>query len=139
MSRKKKAPQPAAAKKRSKGRNRGSRTKKVDPLKYWGTHEALPAPSEHVTSSPNPVAAVDSLGRPPIPGHENAAKHYFSLVYERSANLAVALAAAGGLGEWESHPLGPAPRADDTGTADDAEANSGAEGSQASNDASDQA
>jgi len=109
VSRKKKAQKAETPKnKRGKSRNRGNRTKKVDPVKYWGAHDALPAPSEHVTSSPSPVAAVDSLGRPPIPGHENAAKHYFSLVYERSANLAVALAAAGGLSEWESHPLGPA-------------------------------
>ena len=38
-----------------------------------------------------------SLGRAPIPGQENASRHYFSLVYERAALLAGALAAAGDL------------------------------------------
>ena len=102
------ASQGSQAKKRSKGRNRG-RGKRVDPEKYWGTLEALPAPSEHTTASPDPSVVITSLGRPPIPGHENASKHYFSLVYDRAANLAVALAAAGRLDDWENHPLGPEP------------------------------
>jgi hypothetical protein len=33
----------------------------------------------------------------PLSGHETAAEHWFSLVYERAAVLAGALAAAGGL------------------------------------------
>ena len=40
---------------------------------------------------------VRSLGRVPLSGHETAAEHWFSLVYERAAVLAGALAAAGGL------------------------------------------
>lgn len=90
----------AGGKKRGKSRSRGGRSKKVDPVKYWGSLDALPAPSEHTTTTPNPSTLLASLGRPPVPGHENASKHYFSLVYERASNLAVALAAAGGLNDF---------------------------------------
>jgi predicted TIM-barrel enzyme len=38
-----------------------------------------------------------SLGPPPLPGHENAAEHYFAAVYDRAVTTAGALAAAGGL------------------------------------------
>ena len=38
---------------------------------------------------------IRSLGSPPLPGNAaNAAEHYFAVVYERAAGLAVALAAA---------------------------------------------
>ncbi len=88
------------AAKRGKGRGRGRRSKKIDLEKYWGVRDVLPELDEHITSSPGPSTVVDSLGRPPIPGHENASRHYFGLVYERAANLAVALAAAGGLNDY---------------------------------------
>ncbi len=94
----------AGGKKRGKSRSRGGRSKKVDPSKYWGSLDALPAPSEHTTTTPNPSTLLTSLGRPPVPGHENASKHYFSLVYERASNLAVALAAAGGLNDFAVAP-----------------------------------
>ncbi len=88
------------ANKRGKGRGRARRSKKVDLDKYWGVREVLPDLDEHTTSTPGSSTVVDSLGRPPIPGHENASRHYFGLVYERASNLAVALAAAGGLNDF---------------------------------------
>ena len=50
-----------------------------------------------IAEAPDPKAVVRSLGRVPLSGHETAAEHWFSLVYERAAVLAGALAAAGGL------------------------------------------
>ena len=38
-----------------------------------------------------------SLGPPPLPGHESIAEHYFGVVYDRAVATAGALAAAGGL------------------------------------------
>lgn len=87
------------SKKRGKGRSRGGRSKKIDLAKYWGDSTALPTHDDPVVPAGDPGAAVNSLGRPPIPGHENASVHYFNLVYDRAANLAVALAAAGGLND----------------------------------------
>ncbi len=58
---------------------------KVDPVEFWGDPAALPEPMRAI------------LGRVPLSGHETAAEHWFSLVYERAAVLAGALAAAGGL------------------------------------------
>ncbi len=45
----------------------------------------------------DPTALIRSLGPPPLPGGETAAEHYFAVVYERAAALAVALAAASDL------------------------------------------
>ena len=42
-------------------------------------------------------ALIESLGRPPVPGQETAAQRWFTLVYERAAFLAGALAVAGEL------------------------------------------
>ncbi|MGI9624152.1 MAG: hypothetical protein ACR2PK_15055 [Acidimicrobiales bacterium] len=80
------------SKRKSRGR---SRSKKVDPLKYWGDRELLTIPETFVLDTPDTSVVATSLGRPPIPGQENASKHYLSLVYDRAAALAVALAAAG--------------------------------------------
>ena len=74
-----------------------SRSKKVDPLKYWGDRELLQIPEALALQTPDTSVVATSLGRPPIPGQENASKHYFSLVYDRAAMLAGALAAAGDL------------------------------------------
>lgn len=83
---------------KKRGRSRGrSRSKKIDLVKYWGDPKSLPEAEGYQTSTPDPSVVINSLGRPPIPGHENASKHYFNLAYERATNLAVALAAAGGL------------------------------------------
>jgi hypothetical protein len=72
---------------------------KVDPKEFWGDPERLPDRIESLTHSPDVRAVLTSLGRPPLTGNETAAEHWFSMVYERAAFLAGALAAAGGLDE----------------------------------------
>ena len=67
---------------------------------FWGTVDSDEAP-DTITPSGDPAAMVTSLGPPPIPGHETAAQHYFDAVYTKAAALAVALAAASGLLEFE--------------------------------------
>lgn len=78
-----------------KSRNRNE--PKVDPVQFWGDPELLPDPISAVRSVPDVKAVVQSLGRVPLAGQETAAEHWFSLVYERAAVLAGALAAAGEL------------------------------------------
>ena len=70
---------------------------KIDPVEFWGDPEALPEPIDSIDHVPDAKAVVRSLGRVPLSGQETAAEHWFSLVYERAAVLAGALAAAGGL------------------------------------------
>ena len=82
--------------KKRKSRGRG-RSKRVDPLKYWGDRDVLVIPERIELETQDPSVVATSLGRAPIPGQENASRHYFSLVYERAALLAGALAAAGDL------------------------------------------
>ncbi|MEM7288397.1 MAG: hypothetical protein AAF480_18780 [Actinomycetota bacterium] len=82
--------------KKRKSRGRG-RSKRVDPLKYWGDRDQLVIPESFDLDTPDTAAVATSLGRAPIPGQENASRHYFSLVYDRAALLAGALAAAGDL------------------------------------------
>ncbi len=83
-------------------RRKGPRKKKVDPRVFWGDPEQLAElGSERATITTNPSAVVQSLGRPPLSGQQNAAEHYFVAVYDRAVNLAAALAAAGGLIEAE--------------------------------------
>jgi hypothetical protein len=65
---------------------------------FWGDVDAEtfePAAKIHPVDEPSVL--VRSLGPPPLPGHETAALHYFDAVYEKAANLAVALAAASDL------------------------------------------
>jgi hypothetical protein len=65
---------------------------------FWGRQPAdeEPAP-ERIRASDDPTAMVRSLGAPPLPGRERVAEYYFAAVYEKSATLAVALAAASNL------------------------------------------
>ncbi len=87
-------------KKKKGGKNQKRSTPKgpkFDPAVFWGDKELLPEPRGYNVSTDDPTATVRSLGRPPIPGSESAAEHHFALIYERSANLAMALAAAGRL------------------------------------------
>src|SRR5262249_31408125 len=63
----------------------------------WGT-AARDDDAPHLIRLPDdPAAMIKSLGPPPVPGHETAAEHYFDAVYDKAAQLAVALAAASGL------------------------------------------
>lgn len=88
---------------RSKTRRRkGSRKKKVDPRIFWGDNDGLAEiGDQRATITGNPSAVVQSLGRPPLSGQQNAAELYFSAVYDRAVGLASALAAAGDLIEAE--------------------------------------
>lgn len=70
---------------------------KIDPLEFWGDPDALPDEIDGLRHSPDVRAVLTSLGRPPMTGNETASEHWFSMVYERSAFLAGALAAAGRL------------------------------------------
>lgn len=82
--------------KKRKSRGRG-RSKRVDPQKYWGDRDTLVIPERIELETQDPSVVATSLGRAPIPGQENASRHYFTLVYERASLLAGALAAAGDL------------------------------------------
>ncbi len=89
-------------KSRNSRRRKGPRKKKVDPKVFWGDAEQLAkVPDVKATITTNPSAVVQSLGRPPLSGQQNAAEHYFAAVYDRAVNLAAALAAAGNLIEPE--------------------------------------
>ena len=72
---------------------------KIDPVEFWGEPERLPDRILGVEHSSDVRAVLTSLGRPPLTGNETAAEHWLSLVYERAAFLAGALAVAGGLDE----------------------------------------
>jgi hypothetical protein len=61
---------------------------------FWGSAQPEADPVEVIRPAEDPTAMVVSLGRPPLPGAETIAEHYFAAVYERAAALAVALAAA---------------------------------------------
>lgn len=81
-------------------KNQGGQRKpppKVDPREFWGDPELLPDRIDGIQHSPDVRAVLTSLGRPPLTGNETAAEHWFSMVYERAAFLAGALAAAGDL------------------------------------------
>lgn len=86
----------------SSGRSRKKRKKapgkkKFDAVAFWGTAESVPTPDGFDSTTPDSVAVVNSLGQPPLPGHGAASPHYFKLVYDRSTQLASALAMAGGI------------------------------------------
>lgn len=86
--------------KNKRSRNaRGGTTKGQSPsgAGFWGDAAKLPAPTRDVRITEEPAAVARSLGAPPLPGHENIAEHYFTVVYERAVQTAGALAAAGGL------------------------------------------
>ena len=76
-------------------------TPKINSVEFWGDPEALPCADGIVEHSGDARALLDSLGRPPVPGQETAAGRWFTLVYERAAFLAGALAAAGELDRSE--------------------------------------
>lgn len=76
-----------------RSRNRQQRT----GADFWGDPARLPSSPGDVRMTADPAAVPRSLGPPPLPGHENAAEHYFAAVYDRAVTTAGALAAAGGL------------------------------------------
>lgn len=86
-----------------------SRSKRQDPAVYWGDPEKLPDPEYFETETPDTLAIVRSLGRAPIPG--TASEHYFTLMYDRAAQMAQLLGHAGGLDDMT--PVFPEPDEDD--------------------------
>src|SRR3954451_21189848 len=77
------------------GKGGGNRPPKpAEGKDFWG--EAVGPRPRMVgpTGVSDPSAMVRSLGKPPLPGNDNAAEHYFAVVYERAAVLAGALSAA---------------------------------------------
>jgi hypothetical protein len=72
------------------------RRRRAQGRAFWGPEDPEEQEVVEATIRPiaDPTALVASLGPPPLPGHETAAQHYFAAVYDRAANLAVALAAA---------------------------------------------
>jgi hypothetical protein len=77
----------------------GSRRNAPASREFWGVEGAdvvVEAP-EPITPADDPTAMIRSLGRPPLPGHETAAEHYFDVMYEKATSVAIALAAASGL------------------------------------------
>ena len=91
-----------------KGRRRGqpqqdhARSTGAEVVAFWGDTEALPAVRTDIRITDDPAAVPRSLGRPPLPGHEQIAEHYFTAVYDRAVATAGALAAAGGLIDAET-------------------------------------
>ena len=69
---------------------------KQKPLDLWRPVKALPEP-EPIAPAHDATALLRSLGDPPLPGQGAVAEHYLAAVVEKAANLATALAAAGGL------------------------------------------
>ena len=96
MSRKRGSQQQTKGRKKAKAKAKAKK-KAIDPVAFWGDHDKLPEIEGFEISTPDPVAVVNSLGQPPLPGHGAAAPHYFQLVYGRATQLAAALAMAGGI------------------------------------------
>jgi len=87
---------------RNRNRRRKNKKKKNDPSSFWGSTEKLAELDlPPVEISTNPAAVVKSLNRAPLSGQQNAADLYFAGIYERAANLAGVLAAAGDLIETD--------------------------------------
>ncbi len=78
----------------SNGANGNRQPKQAEIKDFWGESVAPLPQLEPPTGASNPSAMVRSLGKPPLPGNDNAAEHYFAVVYERAAVLAGALSAA---------------------------------------------
>lgn len=85
----------------SGGGNRRNRNRRPEQTQatagFWGDQSKLPPARTDVRMTDHPAAVPQSLGPPPLPGHESIAEHYFGVVYDRAVATAGALAAAGGL------------------------------------------
>jgi hypothetical protein len=103
-----------------------SRSKKQDPTVYWGDPAKLPNPESFQTETPDTLAIVRSLGRAPIPG--TASEHYFTLMYDRAANMATLLGHAGGLDDMTPLDAPVIEDDEDVNAVDADDAGSGASG-----------
>jgi hypothetical protein len=90
-----------SAGRKRRNRKRRNRSTAKATAEFWGEQGDLPAPRDDIRITRDPSAVVRSLGRPPLPGQEQAAEAYFAAVYARAVGLASALAAAGELIEPE--------------------------------------
>jgi len=75
---------------------RPARRKAVSTRDFWGH---APGPDDEpapIRPGAHPTALVESLGPLPFPGGD-VAQHYFEVVYDRAAALAVALATSADL------------------------------------------
>jgi len=99
MSRKRSNQQQSKGRSKAKAKNKRKQKQKqsLDPVAFWGDHDALPEIDGFEITTPDPTAVVNSLGQPPLPGHGAASPHYFKLVYGRATQLASALGMAGGI------------------------------------------
>jgi hypothetical protein len=88
---------PRRRKSQSRGTRSSSRHRAVAGAAFWGTHLDADADVEPINVPGDPTALVLSLGPAPLPGREMIAEHYFATVYDKSAALAIALAAAADL------------------------------------------
>jgi hypothetical protein len=81
----------------SRRAKRRSPAQVVAPTGFWGGPNVATAPPAPIHPTDEPTAVVDSLGPPPLAGHEAAASVYFAAVYGKAVGGASALAAAAGL------------------------------------------
>ena len=91
--------------KKSNSRARAPRGKVRSPRDFWGaepTDDLRPASIRpaSIRAAQHPTALIQSLGPPPLPNGA-IAQHYFEVIYERAAALAIALAASAGMSSFD--------------------------------------
>jgi hypothetical protein len=68
---------------------------------FWGPEEEEEYTVNPLRPADHPTALVRSLGPLPLPNGA-VAEHYFAVVYERAAQLAIAIATSAGLTEIDA-------------------------------------
>jgi len=94
--------------KKSSSRARTPRGKAAAKRDFWGPDDAGGAevlPPEPIRAAQHPTALIQSLGPPPLPNGA-IAQHYFEVIYERAAALAIALAASAELSRLDEDDEG---------------------------------
>jgi hypothetical protein len=86
-----------------RSRRRAARHVAAAPTSFWGNPDVASGAPSSIHPTDEPTAVVDSLGPPPLAGHETAASVYFVAVYAKAVGAASALAATAGL--LSSEPL----------------------------------
>jgi hypothetical protein len=84
-----------------KSTSRTSSNKGKSSRDFWGPEGVEEYTVNPVRPADHPTALVRSLGPLPLPNGA-VAEHYFEVVYERAAQLAIALAASAGLIEIDA-------------------------------------
>jgi hypothetical protein len=87
----------SGGRRRARNAQRGRGRKQRSGPGFWGDPTKLPSAPLEVRIAQDPAAVPQSLGPPPLPGHEVIAQHYFGVVYDRAVTLAFARTAGGGL------------------------------------------